>query len=183
MEIWCLLITEKFLFWPFRKWEIRSFLGPKRWRKYDICWLLESYCFELFGDRKYGLFLSQEVDGKMIFTGYWEVLVLTFRKWEIRSFLSQKLMERQYLLITERSCFELFGDGKYGLFLVKKLIERWYLLVTEKFLFWTFQLWEIRSFFQSKSWWKDDIYLVFLRFPWYSRTWEIWFFVQWVLTH
>ena len=145
--------------------------------------ITESSCFELFGDEKYGLFLSQEVDGKMIFTGYWEVLVLTFRKWEIRSFLSQKLMERQYLLITERSCFELFGDGKYGLFLVKKLIERWYLLVTEKFLFWTFQLWEIRSFFQSKSWWKDDIYLVFLRFPWYSRTWEIWFFVQWVLTH
>ena len=26
------------------------------------------------------------------------------------------------------SCFELFGDGKYGLFLAKKLMERWYLL-------------------------------------------------------
>ena len=35
-------------------------------------------------------------------------------------------------------------------------------------------------FFQWKSWWKDDIYLVFLSFPWYFGTWEIWFFVQWV---
>ena len=142
----------------------------------------EKALFSTFRWWKVRSFLSQEVDGKMIFTDYWEVLVLTFRKWEIRSFLSQKLMERQYLLITERSSFELFSDGKYGLFWVKKLIERWYLLVTEKFLFLTFQLWKTRSFFQSKSWWKDDIYLVFLRFPWYSRTWEIWFFVQWVLT-
>ena len=30
--------------------------------------ITESSCFELFGDEKYGLFLSQEVDGKMIFT-------------------------------------------------------------------------------------------------------------------
>ena len=104
MEIWCLLITEKFLFWPFRKWEIRSFLGPKRWRKYDICWLLESSCFELFGDRKYGLFLSQEVNGKMIFTGYWEVLVLNFSVMGNTIFFSAKmLMERWYL----RGLFEL----------------------------------------------------------------------------
>ena len=60
----------------------------------------------------------------------------------------------------------------------KKLMERWYLLVTENFLFWTFRWWGIRSFFQPKSWWKDDIYLVFFSFPWYSRTWEIRFFVQ-----
>ena len=30
--------------------------------------ITESSCFELSGDEKYGLFLSQEVDGKMIFT-------------------------------------------------------------------------------------------------------------------
>ena len=65
--------------------------------------------------------------------------------------------------------------GNAVFFWVKKLIERWYLLFTEKFLFWTFQWWEIRSFFQLKCWWKDDIYLVFLSFPWYSRAWEIWF--------
>ena len=40
---------------------------------------------------------------------------------------------------------------------------------------------ENTAFFQLKSWWKDDIYLLFLSFPWYSRTWEIWFFVLWIL--
>ena len=32
-------------------------------------------------------------------------------------------------------------------------------------------------FFDPKNWWKDDIYLAFLSFPWYSRTWEIWILV------
>ena len=59
-------------------------------------------------------------------------------------------------------------------------MEIWYLLITEKFLFWNFRWWEIRPFFHPKSWWKDDIYLVFLSFPWYSRTWEIWFFAPWL---
>ena len=33
-------------------------------------------------------------------------------------------------------CFELFRDGKCSLFWGKNLMERWYLLITEKFLFW-----------------------------------------------
>ena len=45
-----------------------AFFEPKSWWKDVIYWLLKSSCFELFGDRKNGLFLSQEVDGKMIFT-------------------------------------------------------------------------------------------------------------------
>ena len=47
------------------------------------------------------VFLSQEVDGNMIFTDYWKVLVLVFSgdtNWLLKS-----------------SCFELFGDKKYGL--------------------------------------------------------------------
>ena len=44
-------------------------------------------------------------------------------------------MERKYLLITGKSCFELFGGGKYDLFLAKMLMEKLYLLITEKFLF------------------------------------------------
>ena len=118
MEIWYLLITEKFLFWSF-----------------------------------------------------WE--------WEILSFLIQKLMERWYLLIARTFLFWTFRWWKNTVALwVKKLMERWYLLLTEKFLFWTFRWLEIRSFFDPKIWWKDYIYLVFLNFPWYSRTWKIWFFVQ-----
>ena len=118
MKILYLLITEKFLFWSFRKWEIRSFLDPKSWLKDDIYWLLKSL------------------------------------------FLNLPVMENTVL------------------FWVKKLMKRWYLLVTEKFLFWVFQWWKMRSFFQPKSWWKDDTYIVFLSFLWYSRTSEIWFFAQ-----
>ena len=71
-EIWCLLITGKFLFWTFRWWEIRSFFESRSWWKDDIYWLLRSSCFELFGDGKYGLFFSQKVDGKIIFSwSFW----------------------------------------------------------------------------------------------------------------
>ena len=44
------------------------FFESRSWWKDDIYWLLRSSCFELFGDGKYGLFFSQKVDGKMIFT-------------------------------------------------------------------------------------------------------------------
>ena len=119
MKISYLLTTKKFLFWIFQRWEIRSFFEPKSWWKVDIYWLLKSSCFELFEDGKYGLFLSQKVHGKMIFTDYCKVFVFNF---------------------------SVMGNT---------------------------------VFFQEKSWWKDDICLVFLSFPWYSRTLEIWFLVQW----
>ena len=110
--------------------KIVVFFEPKSWWKDDIYWLLKSSCFELFDDGKYGLFLSQEVDGKDDI--YW---------------------------LLKSSCFELFGGGKYGIFLsqevdgkmiftgyrevlvlnfsvmgntiffsLKQLMERWYLL-------------------------------------------------------
>ena len=104
----------KVLFWSFREWEIRYFFEPKSWWKDNIYRLLKSSCFDLFGNGKCGLFLSQKVDGKMIFTDYWKVLVLNF---------------------------PVMGNT---------------------------------AFFQSKSWWKDDIYLVFLSFPWYSRKYGFW---------
>ena len=126
MEIWYLLITKKFLYWSFREWEIRSFFVPKSWWKDGIYWLLK------------------------------------------------------------RPCFELFGYGKYGLFWVKKLIERWYLLVTEKFLFWTFRWWEMRSFFLRmiftwSFWFFQDIPGLgkygFSRSDWtVSCFWYFWYF-------
>ena len=73
----------------------------KSWWKYDVYWLLKSSSFELFGDRKYCLFLSQKFDGNMIFTDYWKVLVLNFSEMKNKVFLwAKKLMERWYLLIT-----------------------------------------------------------------------------------
>ena len=60
--------------------------------------------------------------------------------------------------LLKSSCFELFRNGKYGLFWDKKLVKRSYLLITEMFLFWTFRGWKIWPLFEAKSWWKDDIY-------------------------
>ena len=62
-------------------------------------------CFELSRDGKYGLFLSEKTDGKMIITDYWKVLVLNFSLMgNMVFFWVKKLMERWYLL----GLFELF---------------------------------------------------------------------------
>ena len=45
-----------------------------------------------------------------------------------------------------------------NVFWAKKLNKIWHLLITEKFLFWTFPRCEVWSCFESKGWWKDDIY-------------------------
>ena len=115
-----------------------------------IYWLLKSYCIKIFGDGKYGGLFSQKADENIIFIDYWKVLAYNF--------------------------LEMWNTA---FFWAKNLMERWYLLITERFLLWTSLWWEIRSFFQLKSWLKDDIYLVFLNFPLYSRNWEIWSFEQW----
>ena len=74
------------------------FLEPKSSWKDDIYWLLKRSCFELFRGGKYSLFLSQEVDGKMIFTRYWEVFVLNFSVMGNTVFFSPKmLMKRWYV--------------------------------------------------------------------------------------
>ena len=36
-------------------------------------------------------------------------------------------------------------------------------------------------FFNSVTWWKDDIYMIFLNFPWYSRTWKGVFLVKFLI--
>ena len=90
-------------------------------------------------------------------------------------FFESKSWWKDYIYWLLKSiCFELFGDGKYGLFWVKKLVEKmnlfwtfcwwkydlffelkswWKMIftVTEKFLFWTFWWWEIRLFFSAKK--------------------------------
>ena len=75
------------------------FLRQKLVRRWYY-WLLKCYCFEFFGDEKYDILLRQKVDGKMMFTGYWKVLVLRFsvmgnmvwhsRTWEIQFFVQCK---------------------------------------------------------------------------------------------
>ena len=142
-------------------------------------------------------FSTQEVSRKIIFPQYLRSLHDPWRTEKDHLSVLKKTIRWYFLLqyhvcwVRKISYFKIFGDGKYGLLLIQKVDVRWhflydgipYLLNTEKFLFWTFRRWEMRSFFfYPKSSWKDDIYAVFLSFPWYSRTWEIWFLVQRVLT-
>ena len=52
----------------------------------------------------------------------------SFRWWERRSFIQSKSWWKDDIYwLLRSSCFELFGNGKYGLFSTKKLMERWYL--------------------------------------------------------
>ena len=72
------------------------------------------------------VFLSQKVDGNMIFTDYWKVLVLIFSGMGNTVFFwDKKLMERWYLLITEKLFFYNFSVmGSTVIFWVQKLMER-----------------------------------------------------------
>ena len=55
-------------------------------------------------------------------------------------------MEYHFYWSLKSSCFEFFGDEKYGICWAKKLMELWYWLITENFLFWTFWWLETWSF-------------------------------------
>ena len=126
------------------------FFEPKSSWKH-IYLLMESSCFELFGNGKYGLFLWQKINEKMIFTDYWNALVLNFSGIENTTFFEAKSWWKDdFYWLLKSSCFEFFRDGICGLFWCKKLMERWYLLITEKFLFWAFRWWEIWSFLARK---------------------------------
>ena len=48
--------------------ENKAFFESRSWWKDDIYWLMISSCFELYSNGKYGLFFSQKVDEKMIYT-------------------------------------------------------------------------------------------------------------------
>ena len=147
--------------------------------EYHLYWLIKSSCFEIFGDRKYDLFSSQEVDGNMMFIDYWKVLGLDFSEIGNTVFFESKSWWKDDIYwLPKKSCFELFEDGKYGLSLSQKVDGKIIFTDHWKVLVLNFSLMKNTAFFQPKRWWKDDIYLVFMSFPWYSRTWEIWFFVQ-----
>ena len=68
-------------------------------------------------------FFSQKVDGKMIFTDYWKVLVLNFSMMgNTVFFLSEEVDGKDDIYwLLKSSCFELFGDGKYDLFFSQKV--------------------------------------------------------------
>ena len=68
------------------------------------------------------VFLSQKVDGNMIFTDYWKVLVLNFSVMGNTVFFeSRSWWKDDIYWLLRSSCFELFGDGKYSLFFSQKV--------------------------------------------------------------
>ena len=102
---------------------------PKSWWKYDIYWLLKSSCFELLRDGKYGIFWAKKLIKKWHLLITENFLFWTFRRREIWSFFDAKSWWKDHIYrLLESSCFEFFHDGKYGLFSAKRLTERWYLL-------------------------------------------------------
>ena len=152
------------------------------WWKYDIYWLLKSSCFDLFGNEKYSLSWAKKVAGKMTFTDYWKVLVLTFSGMGNTVFFESKSWWKvgiRWLL--KSSCFDVFGNWEIGSFLRQKVDGKMIFTGCWEILVLNFSVMGNTAFFQLRSWWKDDIYLVFLSFLWYSRTWEIWFFAQCVV--
>ena len=141
MERLYLLNTEKFLFWTFQRCEIRSFLSQKVDEKMIFIdyWKVLVFKFSKMGNTVF--FRAKKLMKRwyLLITG--KFLFLNFRRWEIRSFFEPKRWWKDNIYwLLKSSCFEFFADGKYGLF------------------------------FSGKSWWKEHIYLVFLSFPWYSKT-------------
>ena len=76
MEIWYLLITEKFLFWCFRELGNRVFFETKSWWKDDIYRLLRNSCFELFGNGKYSLFSAKKLMKRWYILGLFELSMI-----------------------------------------------------------------------------------------------------------
>ena len=84
--------------------------------------LLKISSFDPFGNGKYSPFLSQKIDGKIIFTDYWKVLVLNFSVMGNTVFFEPRSWWKDDIYwLLRGSCFEVFGDGKYDLFSREKV--------------------------------------------------------------
>ena len=93
-----------------------------------------------FPEKETRSFLSWKYGGKMIFADYCKFIVLNFLEVGNAGFsFAKKLVKDNIYWLLKSSCFELFDEGKYGLFLSQKVMEKYYLLITEKFLFLTFR--------------------------------------------
>ena len=74
-----LLVAKGPLFWIFRGWKIWSFWAKKLMEIWNL-YITEKFLFLNFRGWETWFFLREKVDGKMIFTGYWKVLVLGYWK-------------------------------------------------------------------------------------------------------
>ena len=127
------------------------------------------WCFK---NRERWSFSSQKNDKMMfyvvwntMFADQWKVLVLIFSEISCYLYFNQRVDENMIFTDYKKNLVLNFSEMWNTVsFWTRKLIESWYFLITEKFYFCIFWRWEIRSFFEPKSWWKYDIYLVFMVF-------------------
>ena len=124
MEIWHLLITDKFLFWTFREWEIRSFFRDKKLMKRWYLLITEMFLFWTFQRRKIRSFFW----GKKLMERWYlpineKFLFWAFPWWKMWPFFEKKSYWKDDIYwLLKSSCFELFGDGNKVFFSAKKLM-------------------------------------------------------------
>ena len=156
--------------------------------EYYVYWLLKSPCLEVSGDGKYGLFLSQKVNRKMIFADYWKILVLNFSEIGNTVFFEPKSWwEDDIYWLPKSSCFELFAEEEYGLLLSQKVDEKiiftdyWKVLILNfsemwnTVFFWAKMLmerWYLLYLFGLSMIFQDLRNMVF-RAMWYYNRWKI----------
>ena len=108
------LITEKFLFWTFWRWEMRSFLSQSIDRKmiFTDYWKFFVLNFSLIENTVF--FLRQKLHGNMIFTENWKVLILNFSVMGNTVIFSSKMLMERWYLLGLLSFQDIPRTGKYG---------------------------------------------------------------------
>ena len=94
--------------------------------EYHVHWSMKGSCFEIFGDGKFGLFWAKKLMEDVL-TDHGKVLVLNISEMGNTVFFEPYWDEDDIYWLLKSSCFELFGDGKYGLSLSQNLDKRWWL--------------------------------------------------------
>ena len=91
---------------------------PIRWyfisMEYHVYWLLKSSCFEFSREEKYGLFWAKKLMERWNLPITGKLLFWTLRRWEIRSFLSQKVDGKVIFPWSFWAFHDIPGLGKYG---------------------------------------------------------------------
>ena len=90
------------------------FFESKSWWKDYIYWLLKSSCFDLFGNGKYAPFWAKKLMERWYLLVTEKFLFWAFRRWEIRSFLNQKVNGKMIFTWSFWAFHDIPVLGKYG---------------------------------------------------------------------
>ena len=121
MKRWYLLIAKMFLFWTFWDGKYCLFWGKKFIKRWYLL-VTEKFLFWAFPWWKMQSSLKQKVNGKMIFSDYWKVLIFGYQKVLILSFsvmentvfFSQRVDVKVMFTWSFWAFHDILGPGKYG---------------------------------------------------------------------